>query len=302
MTNPELGRRRISSIGRLATLIGAVLLGAGLVTQAETSWPTGHSHQFEHPAKQDVIEQDALPLRAHKPHEKTLVIIIDDIGHHLAPGKAAIDLPGKLNIAILPYTPHAKYLAHRAHDSGKEILLHAPMSTIGSIPLGRGGLTTELSEAEFRNTLSNSIEQIPHIRGINNHMGSALTQRRLQMGWVMEELQERDLYFVDSRTSHETIAANTAEDYGVPNLSRQVFLDNERNTAAIEDKIRELLHLVDTKGMAVAIGHPYPETIRQLKEMLPQLDAKGIKLAYVSELIQPKPSNYSLTSIPESDI
>ena len=297
MANPEFGRRRIFSKGRLATLIGAVILSAGLVTQAENSWPDTHSHLFK-----PSTEKDALQLSAPLPLEKTLVIIIDDIGHHLGPGKAAIDLPGKLNIAILPYTPHAKILAQRAHHSGKEILLHTPMSTIGSIPLGRGGLTTELSEEEFRSTLAKSLDQIPHVRGINNHMGSDLTQRRLQMGWVMEELQQRDLYFVDSRTSHETIAADTAEDYGVPNLSRQVFLDNERNPVAIADKIRELLHLVDTKGMAVAIGHPYPETIRQLKEILPVLEAKGIKLAYVSELFQPNTGNYSLTSIPDSDI
>ncbi|MFK8048594.1 MAG: divergent polysaccharide deacetylase family protein [Halioglobus sp.] len=267
------------------------------MTQAETSWPDANSQLFKRSSN-----SEPLSFSARQPLEKNLVIIIDDIGHHLSPGKAAIDLPGKLNIAILPYTPHAKILAERAHLSGKEIMLHTPMSTIGSIPLGRGGLTTELSEEEFRNTLAKSLEQIPHVRGINNHMGSDLTQRRLQMGWVMEELQERDLYFVDSRTSHETVAANTAEDYGVPNLSRQVFLDNERSTAAIADKIRELLHLVDTKGMAVAIGHPYPETIRQLREMLPSLEAKGIKLAYVSELFQRNSSNYSLTSIPESDI
>ncbi|MFT4822704.1 MAG: polysaccharide deacetylase 2 family uncharacterized protein YibQ [Halioglobus sp.] len=297
MVNPEFGGRRNSSIGRLATLVGAAFLSAGLVTQAETSRPDAHKHLYERSAEKEIV-----PLASPLPLEKTLVIIIDDIGHHLAPGQAAIDLPGKLNIAILPYTPHAKILAERAHNSGKEILLHSPMSTIGSIPLGRGGLTTDLSEEEFRNTLVKSLEQIPHVRGINNHMGSDLTQRRLQMGWVMEELQERDLYFVDSRTSHETVAANTAEDYGVPNLSRQVFLDNERNSAAIADKIRELLHLVDTKGTAVAIGHPYPETIRQLREMLPLLKAKGIKLAYVSELFQPNTSNYSLTSIPESDI
>ncbi|MEH6568041.1 MAG: divergent polysaccharide deacetylase family protein [Halioglobus sp.] len=235
-------------------------------------------------------------------HDKKLVIIIDDIGHHLSPGKAAVDLPWKLNIAVLPYTPHGKALAERAHRSGKEVLLHAPMSTIGRIPLGRGGLTHELDEQEFRQTLAENLLQIPHIRGINNHMGSDLTQRRIQMGWVMDELQKRDLYFVDSRTSHESVAANTAEHYGVPNLSRQIFLDNERNPLAIEKKLREVMDLADSHGMAVAIGHPYPETIRSLKAMLPQLEAMGIRLAYVSELFPANAGNYSLTSTPEADI
>jgi polysaccharide deacetylase 2 family uncharacterized protein YibQ len=235
-------------------------------------------------------------------HDKKLVIIIDDIGHHLTPGQAAVDLPWKLNIAVLPYTPHGKTLAERAHRSGKEVLLHAPMSTIGSIPLGRGGLTNELDEQEFRQILAENLLQIPHIRGINNHMGSDLTQRRIQMGWVMDELQKRDLYFVDSRTSHESVAANTAKNYGVPNLSRQIFLDNERNPRAIEQKLTEVMDQANKHGMAVAIGHPYPETIRSLKAMLPQLEARGIRLAYVSELFPASTGNYSLTSTPAADI
>ena len=235
-------------------------------------------------------------------HDKKLVIIIDDIGNHLSPGKAAVDLPWKLNIAILPHTPHGKALAERAHRSGKEVMLHAPMSTIGSIPLGPGGLTHELGEQEFRQTLAENLLQIPHVRGINNHMGSDLTQRRIQMGWVMDELQKRDLYFVDSRTSHESVAANTAKNYGVPNLSRQIFLDNERNPRAIKKKLAEVINLANSHGMAVAIGHPYPETISSLKAMLPQLEAMGIRLAYVSELFPSNVGNYSLTSTPAADI
>jgi polysaccharide deacetylase 2 family uncharacterized protein YibQ len=234
--------------------------------------------------------------------DKRLVIIIDDIGHHLLPGKAAVDLPWKLNIAVLPYTPHGKRLAERAHRAGKEVMLHAPMSTIGSIPLGRGGLTHELEEQEFRQTLADNLLQIPHVRGINNHMGSDLTQRRIQMGWVMDELLKRDLYFVDSRTSHESVAANTAEHYGVPNLSRQIFLDNERNAPAIEQKLNEVMDIASKQGMAVAIGHPYPETIRSLKAMLPQLEGRGIRLVYVSEIFPANAGNYSLTSTPAADI
>jgi polysaccharide deacetylase 2 family uncharacterized protein YibQ len=232
--------------------------------------------------------------------QKTLVLIIDDIGHQLTNGRAAVDLPGKLNIAILPYTPHGKSLAERAHRLGKEVLLHAPMSSLGDQPLGRGGLTPELSEAEFRNMLREDLGQVPHARGINNHMGSDLTRRHQQMGWLMGELQQQQLYFVDSRTSHETVAAATAGEYGVPHLSRQVFLDNDRDAEAIENRFREALELVNTTGSAVAIGHPYPETIRYLQEALPQLASQGIRLAYASELSAAKNRSYSRTSMPRA--
>jgi uncharacterized protein len=232
------------------------------------------------------------------PINGTLVIIIDDIGYRLNQGRAVIDLPGKLNIAVLPYTPHGRYLAERAYQSGKEVLLHAPMSNLGNIPMGEGALTPQQDESAFKSTLDDILLQVPHARGMNNHMGSDLTSRKQQMGWVMEELLARQLYFVDSRTSNKTIAAATAGEYGVPHLSRHVFLDHDPDTVSIDLRFKEALAIVRRYGKAVVIGHPHPETIAYLRETLPQLEAMGIRLAHVSEMLPPAESGYSLTSMP----
>ncbi|MEH6589242.1 MAG: divergent polysaccharide deacetylase family protein [Halioglobus sp.] len=232
------------------------------------------------------------------PINGTLIIIIDDIGYRLNQGRAVVDLPARLNIAVLPYTPHGRDLAERAHQSGKEVLLHAPMSNLGNKPMGEGALTSEQNEATFKATLDDILQQIPHVRGVNNHMGSDLTGRKQQMGWVMEELLARELYFVDSRTSNKTIAAATAGEYGVPHLSRHVFLDHDPDTASIDLRFKEALALVRRFGQAVVIGHPHPETIAYLRETLPQLEAMGIRLAHVSEMLPAEESGYSLTSMP----
>ena len=235
--------------------------------------------------------------------DKVLVIIIDDIGHQLQHGRAAVDLPGKLNIAVLPFTAHGQALAERAHLAGKEVLLHTPMSSLSGQESGPGTLTAELTEVEFREILAQSLAQIPHVRGINNHMGSDLTRQPLQMGWLMDELCARSLYFVDSRTNHETVAASTAEEYGVPNTSRQVFLDNELDAQAIAQRFAQVLALIEKEGSAVAIGHPYPETIAYLEEVLPKLNEQGIRLALVSELLAKPPQEaYSRTSMPRAAI
>ncbi len=214
-----------------------------------------------------------------------LVIIIDDIGYQLDNGEAAIRLPGKLNYAVLPYTPHGTRLAKLAHREGKEILLHAPMSNIAGKPLGRGALTTALDREQFDATLAASLAQVPFVRGVNNHMGSALTQERRQMQWLMNELARRKLYFVDSRTDKRTVAATVATEQQVPNLSRQVFLDNQRDPAAIAERFQHFTRLAREQGLAVAIGHPYPETIDFLREALPQLQSQGFKLALASEAL-----------------
>ncbi|MDX1733061.1 MAG: divergent polysaccharide deacetylase family protein [Halioglobus sp.] len=227
-----------------------------------------------------------------------LVLIIDDLGHSLTMGKAALSLPGKLNFAVIPYTPHGRRIAASAHRQGKEVMLHAPMSTIGQDPLGPGGLSPELSRKEFRNTLADALDQYPEVVGINNHMGSDLTQRRTQMAWVMQELRWRDLYFVDSRTSHNSVAANVASEFSVPHLTRHVFLDHEPTTENIHARFQEALARVKRRGYGVAIGHPYPQTLRYLERALPQLEEQGVRLAYVSEMLGRTGPRYAHNNLP----
>lgn len=216
-----------------------------------------------------------------------LVIIIDDIGNHLEQGRAIVDLPGKLSIAVLPHTPHGAALAERAHRQGKEVLLHAPMSSRNGASPGPGALTPKMSEAQLREALAMALGSVPHIRGVNNHMGSEMTASAEPMRWLMKLLRERDLYFVDSRTHKSTVAAHMAAEAGLPHLSRQVFLDNQRDKAFIEERLEAALARAQADGVAVAIGHPYPETAAVLQQRLPGIEGRGVKLSLASEVLVP---------------
>ncbi len=231
-------------------------------------------------------QADSVPA----PRPAIVVLIIDDIGHHLEQGMRAVALPGKVNLAILPHTPGARILAERASAAGKEVILHAPMSNVHRKPLGPGGLTLEMTEQDFRETLSLSLLATPHVRGVSNHMGSHLTGQRQPMVWLMQELAQRGLYFVDSRTSVNSVAASTAAEFQSPYLTRQVFLDNQASREAIASRFEELLDLASKKGLAVAIGHPYDRTLDYLQETLPTLAARGYRLALVSEVLQADPT------------
>lgn len=215
----------------------------------------------------------------------TLALVIDDMGYQRHNGQAVVDLPGRLTVAILPHTPYGAELAQAAHRAGKEVILHAPMSNLTGIPLDRGGLTADQPREEFEFTLQQALHAIPHVRGVNNHMGSELTQRREQMDWVMQLLKRQQLYFLDSRTSAGSVAAVRAAAHGVPHLSRHVFLDNVRDSDAIDREFSRLVRRALEQGLAVGIGHPYPETISYLQQALPALRCQGIRLALVSELL-----------------
>ncbi len=217
-----------------------------------------------------------------------LVVIIDDLGYELDTGQKAAALPGKVNLAILPHTPNAKAIARLGMAAGKEIMLHAPMSNLHRKPLGRGALTTTMPEEELRKTLIRSINSTPGVRGVNNHMGSLLTSQREPMGWVMEELSRRGLYYVDSRTTANSVAADMAARAGVPHLSRNVFLDHQIDSTAIHYRFKESLAIADAVGMAIAIGHPHEETLDYLRRQLPRLEKQGYQLKLVSEVLAPQ--------------
>ncbi len=213
-----------------------------------------------------------------------IAIVIDDMGNALRPGRAALALPGAVTYAFLPHTPHAARLAEQANRLGKEVMLHLPMESEQDMPLGPGGLTSGMSRRAFNATLERGLASIPHAYGVNNHMGSRLTSNPDAMLWLMQELSRRGLYFIDSRTSLNTVAEKTAWQNAVSVARRDVFLDATQEPADIRRQYRRLLRLAGQRGSALAIGHPYPETLQVLADELPRLESRGIELVPASRL------------------
>jgi hypothetical protein len=143
-----------------------------------------------------------------------------------------------------------------------------------------------MTEATLKKTLLNSFEKINYMVGVNNHMGSVLTTDPLTMKWVMQTISQYPFYFVDSRTSADSVAANMASQYNIPNLSRDIFLDHLQERDFIQNQFLKLIDLAKKNGTAIAIGHPHPETVKYLTWALTKLDEKGIAIATISGLWQ----------------
>ena len=217
--------------------------------------------------------------------QPALVILIDDVGDNLGRGEAAVALPGPITYAILPHSPFGKVLARKALGDGKEVMLHAPMQNTHNRPLGPGALTADLDRDQFVGVLEGDLDFVPGVVGLNNHMGSLLTRLRPQMEWVMEVAKQRGLFFLDSRTTSDSVAWKVARDSGVPFLRRDVFLDHERTPEFVEQQFQQALTIARKRGVAVVIGHPYPVTVDYLQRALPTLDELGIRLVSASGLL-----------------
>lgn len=214
-----------------------------------------------------------LPNQAFGQDLPIIVIIMDDLGNNRALGMRALSLHGSLTYGILPNTPSAEVLARQAHASGKEVIVHAPMASVHRLNPGPGALSDQLGHSEFLTTVRGNIRAIPHARGLNNHMGSALTPQPEFMGLLMAVVAENNLYFIDSRTSAATVAASVAEHFKIKHLSRDVFIDHDPDMAAIDTAFQRLLSLARRNGIAVGTAHPYPTTLHYLETVLPNLRA-----------------------------
>lgn len=236
------------------------------------------------------IEPTPEPLASSPRGRPALAIVIDDVGHNLRQGQRLIALPQPVALAILPHTQAARQLATEAAAAGQTAMLHQPMENGAGLSIGPGGLYSGMSRAEMQQLLSSNLDSFSPVAGINNHMGSRLTAERDAMDAVMQILRERGLFFIDSRTTHHTQAAFAAEAAGVPHLSRNVFLDNERSAEAIGRAFDRALELARREGTALVIGHPYPQTLAFLEWRLAGdlWEIEGVEIVSVDELLARK--------------
>ncbi len=203
-----------------------------------------------------------------QPGSGKLAIIIDDLGESTEYARKLAELDFPVTFSILPYLPETQKVAQIASRNNLEIMLHMPMepeSYSRGVEPGPGALFVDMEPHEIRMQFLHSLSQVPQATGVNNHMGSAFTQNYSGMKIVFEELQKREMFFVDSLTTPRSVAAALAAEMEVDFMQRHVFLDNIRSQEAIIYQLKKAETMAARYGHAVAIGHPHPETLQALR-------------------------------------
>ena len=224
---------------------------------------------------------------------REVAIIIDDIGYDLNAAKTLVKIDADLTFAILPFQIHSREAAEMFHKAKKEILLHLPMEPV-SYPdekPGEGALFTEMNNEELIFQLKKNIAAVPYVSGVNNHMGSKFMINEQKLTLVFKELKRENMFFVDSRTSAETKTIPAAKQTGLKVAERKIFIDNNRN---YNDIYSNLINVAKSDDVSpkIIIGHPYPETVRALKDAVKVLREKGVTIVPVSQIIKKEKHTY----------
>jgi uncharacterized protein len=165
-------------------------------------------------------------------------------------------------------------------------MLHLPMQAVPSAAQQEKiELRVGMDEQQVQSIFAGMLETVPHAVGVNNHEGSLATADPALMRELMPQLRQRGLFFIDSRTTAATVAYTAAERAGVRAASRKIFLDDTATVNAVRAQLEVAARDAQRNGSAIAIGHPHPATVAALAETIPQLEARGIRLVFASDLV-----------------
>jgi polysaccharide deacetylase 2 family uncharacterized protein YibQ len=215
-----------------------------------------------------------------------IAIIIDDAGYDLDRALEMLNLRQTMSVSILPKLRYSRQIAEVAHDMGYEVMMHLPMESGKKLRRNPGFITPDMMEKEMYWVIDNDLESIPYVSGVNNHQGSMMTRDRDAMVLVMKYLAEKNMFFIDSRTTSDSVAFQTAKELGLPAAENDIFLDNEKNVEYIKERIQLLIQEAKQNGKSIGICHVHSETTKALHEMLPVMEKEGIRLVFASELAE----------------
>ena len=219
------------------------------------------------------------------PAKGKLIFVFDDAGHNLEQLQYFLDLPFPCTIAVLPKLPNSRETARRIRAAGKELILHQPMQAVNpNVDPGEGAVKPGMNREEIKKIVASNVEEIGPIAGMNNHEGSLITSDEEAMNAVLELCREKNIYFLDSRTSSKSVVPQVAKKLNMNIWERAVFLDNKKDKAYMKKQIIEGLEIASQRGEAIMIGHVFTVDLAiLLKEMYSDLTQEGYTFSTISK-------------------
>ena len=220
------------------------------------------------------------------PAKKLIAIVIDDMGINKKRTAEINAIKAPITASFLTYGTQLAEQVQTSKDSGHEIILHIPMEPYSAANTAPDQLLVKMSNEQIADRFEKMLQKIDGLKGGNNHMGSRFTENREKLAVVMKILKEKNMFFLDSKTSVKAIGCEVAAKYDVDCANRDVFLDNENNFEYITGQLKRTERIAQNKGYAIAIGHPKSETVKALQNWLKNLDKDKFETVTISELLK----------------
>lgn len=219
-----------------------------------------------------------------------IAIIIDDFGYNGEGTSEMLSLDVPFTAAVMPFLETSAQEAQKVHDANKDVIVHMAMDshTGKKSWLGDRYITTDLTDEEVSEIINDALNELKWAVGINNHMGSKITEDSRIMKDILTLTNQKDLVFIDSMTTPDSVTSKISKEVGAKAFFRDVFLDSTDDQSKVEKNLIELGNIALKKGYAVGIGHVGPEggkiTAAAIKKIAPQLQSQNISFVTISDL------------------
>ncbi len=244
---------------------------------------------------QEQLEQDVVTIISDKifiteasrqQAKAKLAIIIDDFGYAKEPIGEFAGIKQPLTFSVLPYRPYSNEAAANALSSKHQVMLHMPMEPLAANGKEPVVISAAMNDKQIKEAIEKALATVPGALGINNHQGSKATADPKVMRSVMAAIKPHKLFFVDSRTTAVSVAAAAAKRANIPTAANDLFIDNDPDIDMIKTQLRQAVRLALKHGELIVIGHARPTTVIALREMLPEIEAAGVRLVFASQLVK----------------
>jgi hypothetical protein len=250
--------------------------------------------KHQNPLKQHefVVEQVSVKPGPMSPKGK-IAIVLDDWGYNSSDLELLFKIKCPITVAVLPNLRYSEQVAKDAREKGYQVILHLPLESKSNKAPEKDTIYCTRSDDEVIKSLRMSLKSVPGISGVNNHQGSKATEDTRIMRIILTELKNQKLFFLDSLTTNKSVCATIAGEIGLEHAKRDVFLDeppsrleDTEQALYVQKQLYKLSDLAIQKGYAIGIGHDKKITLEVIKDMIPQLEKKGIEVVSISALTE----------------
>ena len=285
-------KKRLKAVLILLSVIIVLLFFAILLLEDKTK-VSDSSKTLEQVMAPDIQKESELIQDEHEYIQENVIespkgvlyFVIDDVGNNIFQLKPFLDLPMRMTFAVLPGLKYTEEAVRLIIAAGKDYIIHQPMEAIGGQNPGPGALLVGMNEEQVADIVTDNLKDYSGVRGMNNHMGSAGTADPGLMSILFKVLKEKDMYFLDSRTTSKSAGRETAEAVGIPFAERSIFLDNSKERMAILEAVENGLNVAEKRGHAIMIGHIWTEELADiLLDLYPSLLENNYALNNLTEL------------------
>lgn len=216
----------------------------------------------------------------------SVAIVIDDWGYNKAELDELFQIKSPLTLAILPNLKNSADIAKISRMKGYEVILHLPLEPQNEkLRKEKTTIYTDMGKKEIIETFENNLSSVPFAKGISNHMGSKATEDKRVMEIIFSRLKKKNLFFLDSLVTEQSLGRELTEEKKVRFAKRSVFLDNELNPEYINNQFLELIEIAKKRGAAIGICHDKEVTLKTIKANIDKFKGQGIEFVYLSQLV-----------------